>query len=72
VNLIRGSTAIAGFVVALVLLSGAFAFVVADRDDNIAWLVAGIGAVGVLMLPLLVLLVLNIWRTEEREPYSLR
>ena len=65
---IRGSTAIVGFALALVLLCGAFAFVVADGDDSIAWLVAGIGAVGILMLPVLVLLILNVSRTEEREP----
>jgi hypothetical protein len=56
----QGSTAVGGYVVALGMLSGAFALVVADPDDGRAWIVAGIGALGVLLLPCVVLLILNV------------
>jgi hypothetical protein len=71
VGVIRGSTAIAGFVVALGVVVGAFAVVVVDRDDGVVLLLACVAAVLVLISPALVLLFLNVWR-GEREPYSQR
>ena len=68
---IRGSTAVAGFVVALGVLVAAFAVVVADRDDGVVLLLACVAAVVVLISPALVLLILNVWRGEQ-EPYSQR
>ena len=53
------------------VLVGAFAVVVADRDDGIVLLLACVAAVVVLISPALVLLILNVWRGEQ-EPYSQR
>jgi hypothetical protein len=47
------------------MLFGAFALIVADPDDNVAWIVAGIGALGVLVLPCVVLLILNVLPSRQ-------
>ena len=58
--------------VALAVLFGAFGVVVADSGSGVVVLFACIAAVVVLISPALVLLFLNVWSGEEREPYSQR